>query len=61
MDQKSAAQIDQGSRAEIELHYLTHMPYRHWCPIGVRSQARGGYHKCNFSAKSIAEPNAVAQ
>eukprot|EP00971_Amphidinium_carterae_P138898 2752827-Amphidinium_carterae.4 len=41
------------SRAEIELHSLTHMLFRSWCPICVRSKGRGGYHKGTVKARSV--------
>eukprot|EP00971_Amphidinium_carterae_P097805 1935298-Amphidinium_carterae.2 len=43
------------STAEIELHNLTHMPFRSWCPICVRSKGRGGYHKGTFKARAVTQ------
>eukprot|EP00971_Amphidinium_carterae_P348665 6490618-Amphidinium_carterae.2 len=41
------------SAAERELHNLTHIPFRSWCEICVRSKARGTYHKGSLKSKSI--------
>ena len=32
------------TQEERELHNLTHMPYRAWCPLCVRCKGIGGYH-----------------
>eukprot|EP00971_Amphidinium_carterae_P350640 6491661-Amphidinium_carterae.1 len=49
----SVATPQEPSAAERELHHLTHIPFRSWCEICVRSKARGTYHKGNLKSKSI--------
>eukprot|EP00971_Amphidinium_carterae_P274612 5449438-Amphidinium_carterae.1 len=43
------------SKAEVELHSLTHMPYRSRCPICVGSKGRGDYYKGTPKARSITQ------
>eukprot|EP00971_Amphidinium_carterae_P008096 160322-Amphidinium_carterae.1 len=49
----SVAAPQEPSAAERELHNVTHIPFRSWCVICVRSKARGTYHKGSLKSKSI--------
>ena len=33
------------SQAEIDLHNVTHLPYRSWCAFCVRGRGRGNQHR----------------
>ncbi len=30
---------------DVERHYLTHLPYRNWCPVCVRAKAKEDAHR----------------
>ena len=36
-----------------ELHKLTHMPYRSWCPLSVRTKGRGDYRKQVYDKRPV--------
>ena len=40
---------------ERELHNLTHMPYRAWCPLCVRCKGAGDYHKQYYDKKPVVQ------
>ena len=41
------------TQEERELHNLTHMPYRAWCPLCVRCKGVGDYHKQVYDKKPV--------
>ena len=41
------------TKEERELHNLTHMPYRNWCPICVRAKARTDHHRKIYDKKPL--------
>ena len=38
-----------------ELHNLTHMPYRAWCPLCVKRKGAGDYHKQYYDKKLVVQ------
>ena len=40
---------------ERELHNLTHMPYRAWCPLCVKCKGAGDYHKQYYDKKPVVQ------
>ena len=38
---------------ERELHNLTHMPYRAWCPLCVKRKGRQDYHKQVYDKRPV--------
>ena len=41
------------SEQERELHNLTHLPYRSWCPVCVQSKGRHSPHKAIKDRKAV--------
>ena len=50
---KGAVTPKEPTPQERELHELTHIPYRSWCPICVRAKARGTYHTQHYDRKPV--------
>ena len=40
---------------ERELHSLTHMPYRAWCPLCVKCKGVGDYRKQYYDKKPVVQ------
>ena len=43
------------SLEERELHDLTHMPYRAWCPLCVKCKGVGDYHEQTYDKKPVSQ------
>ena len=43
---KEAAKPFRPTQAEVDRHYLTHIPFRNWCPECVRGKAKDDAHRC---------------
>ena len=41
---KIARVSDMPSQEEVEIHNLSHLPYRSWCPHCVKGKAKGAAH-----------------
>ena len=39
------------SKAEVEAHNLTHIPYRNWCPVCVAARRKNNPHYANREEK----------
>ena len=48
------------SKAEVELHNLTHLPYRSWCPHCVASRRPNSHHKLSSRSSRRTIPLMVA-
>lgn len=46
-------------KEERELHQLTHMTYRSWCKVCLRSKARGNYHKQQHDRQPLLQAERV--
>jgi len=52
---RMSATPQEPTQEERELHNLTHMPYRSWCPLCVRTKGRGDYHKQRYDKKPVVQ------
>ena len=48
------------SKAEVDAHNVTHLPYRSWCPHCVRARRPNSQHRCRSSASQRSLPLLVA-
>ena len=52
---KTLAIPKEPTEEERELHNLTHMPYRAWCPLCVKCKGAGDYHKQYYDKKPVVQ------
>ena len=50
---KQAARPHEPSKEERELHELTHLPFRAWCAVCVKTRGAGDYHRQVYDKKPL--------